>query len=255
MNGLPPSYNPFKAAIRTSPLLITLDNLYSLLCSEEITVNQDIARETASVSGNTALYATSGNQSRNQYSRRATKNQNPSLGSSQNPTYSPSPNNQAPTTQARPICQICNKIGHSALNCWHHNNPKFTPTNPRSLSALLAQPNSAIHQDWLVDSGASNHLTPDLSNIQNPSSYLGQDSVSVANGSQLPVLHFGQGLLPIPDTPFLMLMVSRLRISSTAVHFFMGVFLTGCIGFVAPLALLRPLCTLIYLRNISGMED
>ncbi|XP_020693857.1 uncharacterized protein LOC110107804 [Dendrobium catenatum] len=36
LNGLPPSYNPFEAAIGTSHQTITLESLYSLLCSEEI---------------------------------------------------------------------------------------------------------------------------------------------------------------------------------------------------------------------------
>ncbi|PKU86287.1 Retrovirus-related Pol polyprotein from transposon TNT 1-94 [Dendrobium catenatum] len=202
LNGLPASYNPFKAAIRTSPLPMTLDNLYSLLCSEEIIVNQEISKETSTVAGATALYATSSNQSRNRPPRKFGKIRNYSTGQP-SPQSIPSPNtsNPASANTARPICQICNKVGHIALNCWHRSNPRFAPTNPRSMNAFLAQPNQTASQDGIVDSGASTHLTPDLNNLQYPTNYQGQDSVSVANGSQLQVAHSGQGLLPLPDTP------------------------------------------------------
>ncbi|KAI0499987.1 hypothetical protein KFK09_018195 [Dendrobium nobile] len=181
---------------------MTLDNLYSLLCSEEINVNQEISRDASNTSGNTAFYAMSSNQSRNRPPRRIGKNRNIITRQVQ-PQPIPSANtpNQIPQNSARPTCQICNKIGHIALNCWHRSNPRFAPTNPRSMTALLAQPHSAPSQDWIVDSGASNHLTPDLNNLQYPAKYNDQDSVSIANGSQILVAHSGQGLLPLPDTP------------------------------------------------------
>ncbi|KAI0522702.1 hypothetical protein KFK09_005087 [Dendrobium nobile] len=65
LNGLPPTYSSFKAAIRTSPHPMNLDNIYSLLCSEEINVNQELTRTSSTNSGVTAFYATSSNQSRN----------------------------------------------------------------------------------------------------------------------------------------------------------------------------------------------
>ncbi|PKU87826.1 Retrovirus-related Pol polyprotein from transposon TNT 1-94 [Dendrobium catenatum] len=57
LNGLPSTYNSFKDAIRTSPLPMTLDNLYSLLCSEEINVNQEISRDASNNSEQKALSA------------------------------------------------------------------------------------------------------------------------------------------------------------------------------------------------------
>ncbi|KAI0511174.1 hypothetical protein KFK09_011799 [Dendrobium nobile] len=42
LNGLPATYNSFKTYIRSSSLPADLDALYSLLCSEEIHINQDI---------------------------------------------------------------------------------------------------------------------------------------------------------------------------------------------------------------------
>ncbi|XP_020695100.2 uncharacterized protein LOC110108686 [Dendrobium catenatum] len=68
LNGLPPSYNSFKTAIRTSPLPVDLNNLYSLLCSEEIHINQDLQKDQSALNA-TALYATSNNQFRNRYKK------------------------------------------------------------------------------------------------------------------------------------------------------------------------------------------
>ncbi|KAI0527490.1 hypothetical protein KFK09_003091 [Dendrobium nobile] len=45
LKGLPASFNPFKAAIRISPLPVTLESLYSLLCSEEINLQTEIHQE------------------------------------------------------------------------------------------------------------------------------------------------------------------------------------------------------------------
>ncbi|KAI0519423.1 hypothetical protein KFK09_006870 [Dendrobium nobile] len=64
LNGLPSNYNSFKTAVRTSPLPADLDKLYSLLCSKEIHVNQDIQKDQSSSSSASALYATSSNQSK-----------------------------------------------------------------------------------------------------------------------------------------------------------------------------------------------
>ncbi|KAI0496236.1 hypothetical protein KFK09_022547 [Dendrobium nobile] len=54
LNGLPAQYNPFKTAIRTSLQPISLDDLYSLLCSEEINLQHQQNQE-SQISDHTAL--------------------------------------------------------------------------------------------------------------------------------------------------------------------------------------------------------
>ncbi|XP_020691541.1 uncharacterized protein LOC110106119 [Dendrobium catenatum] len=90
LNGLPPSYNSFKTAIRTSPLPADLKNLYSLLCSEEIHINQDLQKDHSALNA-TALYATSQNQSRNRYQKRFNKSKNPQPRQSDGSEAIPSP--------------------------------------------------------------------------------------------------------------------------------------------------------------------
>ncbi|XP_020679262.1 uncharacterized protein LOC110097312 [Dendrobium catenatum] len=71
LNGLPATYNSFKTYIRSSSLPADLDASYSLLCSEEIHINQDIKKDQLATT--TAYYATSYNQMRNKNTKRPNK--------------------------------------------------------------------------------------------------------------------------------------------------------------------------------------
>lgn len=50
---------------------------------------------------------------------------------------------------------------------------------------------------WLVDSGASHHVTSDLNNLAFHNPYNGNDSVVIGDGSGLPITHSGSTSLPI----------------------------------------------------------
>ncbi|KAI0504199.1 hypothetical protein KFK09_015149 [Dendrobium nobile] len=72
LNGLPAVCNSFKTYIQNSPIPANLDSLYSLLCSEEIHVNQELLKDTTT--DPSALYATSHNQQRDRKNHRPSKN-------------------------------------------------------------------------------------------------------------------------------------------------------------------------------------
>ncbi|PKU66916.1 Retrovirus-related Pol polyprotein from transposon TNT 1-94 [Dendrobium catenatum] len=197
LKGLPPAYNSFKTYIRASPLPADLDNLYSLLCSEEIHINQDQHTKQARSSSASALYANSQSSNQNRYQKKFIKNKNSTY---RQPDSQDPANSASNTSSSRPVCQICSKAGHIAINCWHRLNLKYAPTTtsngPR---ALLAQPNGPSMQPWILDFGATTHLTSDSKNLLNSFPYNGQDSITVANGSSIPIHSSGQGLLPLSD--------------------------------------------------------
>ncbi|KAL0013426.1 hypothetical protein SO802_000495 [Lithocarpus litseifolius] len=69
----------------------------------------------------------------------------------------------------RPICQIYGKVGHQALDCYHRMDFAYQGKNPPTKLAAMASAFNATltnNQDpWLADSGTSDHLTANLSNL------------------------------------------------------------------------------------------
>lgn len=49
LNGLPPSYQAFKTAIKTNLQLLSLDDFYLLLCSEEIIQASDASKQECTI--------------------------------------------------------------------------------------------------------------------------------------------------------------------------------------------------------------
>ncbi|PKU86312.1 Retrovirus-related Pol polyprotein from transposon TNT 1-94 [Dendrobium catenatum] len=196
LNGLPTIYNPFKAAIRTSLTPISLENLYSLLCSEEINLQQDHSKELSSPFDNSALLSVLNKPNRGRFTRSQYKNQNARPNSSNEARPQ-----QNQSSVPRPVCQICGKTGHITIDFWHRCNLQYassSSTNPRAhYTQQQASPNNT---EWNLDSGATSHMTRDLSNLSNASSYNGLDSVSMANGNTIPIQHTGNRLLPLPET-------------------------------------------------------
>lgn len=105
-----------------------------------------------------------------------------------------------PTKGYQGKCQICGVFGHSARRCPQMNQqyanagaPPHRPWQPRANMAVAAQhPSNA----WLLDSGATHHLTSDLHNMALHQPYLGDDSVLIGDGSGLSITHTGSVSLP-----------------------------------------------------------
>ena len=60
-----------------------------------------------------------------------------------------------------------------------------------AFSALGLQGNEVISKFWLVDSGASNHMTNSTNILKNIREYNGPTQIQVANGSNLPITKVG----------------------------------------------------------------
>lgn len=112
LNGLPTIYNSFKTAIRTSLTPISLDILYSLLCSEDINLQQYHSKELNPPSDNSALLSFRNKPNRGRFARSQKRNQNEQPNSS-NETQPQRNQSFVP----RPVCQICGKIGHITIYC------------------------------------------------------------------------------------------------------------------------------------------
>uniref|UniRef100_A0A2N9F9H0 Reverse transcriptase Ty1/copia-type domain-containing protein n=1 Tax=Fagus sylvatica TaxID=28930 RepID=A0A2N9F9H0_FAGSY len=102
-------------------------------------------------------------------------------------------------SSSRPTCQICYKMGHTAIDCYHRMDFAFQGKHPPpKLAAMAFSSNASTSNCWVSDTGATDHFTPDLANLQQPKDYNGNDGVTdIPSGK---VLYKGlseAGLYPI----------------------------------------------------------
>ncbi|KAH9650151.1 hypothetical protein KPL70_026252 [Citrus sinensis] len=114
-------------------------------------------------------------------------------------------------------CYNCGKKGHMKRDCWFKKNS--TESNVATSSskedsedswdaeALLAMEEEELaltittpekinyENDWIVDSGCSNHMTGDRQKLQNYSEYKGNRVVVTADNSRLPIAHIGKAIV------------------------------------------------------------
>ncbi|KAJ4744982.1 Copia-like polyprotein/retrotransposon [Rhynchospora pubera] len=219
LNGLGTDFNPFFAAIqattRRDPL--SFDDLHGMLLSFESLV---MAQQTpAMASTPTALFS-----SASPSSNRSNSNQQKGRGS---PFYQPRYNSSGPrpqqaqvqpnngfkntgpqfppkvpqqgsqnkqnNQQSQSLCQICKKPGHSAKNCRfrYAEDANYRP-NSSTYQAYMAQPSSVpSSSDWILDSGATHHVTNDINNFSSFFNYNGGDNLQIGDGSGLNIDNIG----------------------------------------------------------------
>ncbi|TQE01264.1 hypothetical protein C1H46_013171 [Malus baccata] len=109
----------------------------------------------------------------------------------------------APSSKVQ--CQICWKYGHIAVQCYHRSNFTYQGRSPPStLSAMNTtfSPSAPQEQFWVADTGATSHMTSDLSNLNLAAPFSGTDTVTTASGSGLPISHIGSTTLHTPQYAF-----------------------------------------------------
>ncbi|KAB5551985.1 hypothetical protein DKX38_009296 [Salix brachista] len=111
-----------------------------------------------------------------------------------------------------PLCQLCNRSGHIALKCYHRfdiayqgqNNSSqgFRPPLPNphgshdNQQAYYSSSNASTSDNaWYLDSGATNHITADPSNLHSKTDYKGNSHLLIGNGQSLPITHLGSSVL------------------------------------------------------------
>ncbi|KAM2874298.1 hypothetical protein COP2_017588 [Malus domestica] len=95
-------------------------------------------------------------------------------------------------------CQICGKRGHLALDCYQMNNYSFQGQSPpTSLSAMNAQqaPQFSPQDNWIVDSGASHHMTADINALTQVTPFEGSDKIIIGNGTGLSIHNIGSATI------------------------------------------------------------
>lgn len=73
---------------------------------------------------------------------------------------------------------------------------------PAKLVVLAAQQQHHTSPIWIVDTGATHHVTPDINNLSYYSKYEGPDSIHVGNGEGLPIANTGSTFLTTSNHSF-----------------------------------------------------
>lgn len=123
------------------------------------------------------------------------------------PSSSPSSNFFTASSTNRPMCQVCQKMGHTTLNCFHRFNQTYQSPPPQSLSTNFTTyphfPDSS--HSWFPNTVATNHFTVDFSNLNLDSHpYHGIDQISIGDGSSISIRHSSTRILPTPSGNFLL---------------------------------------------------
>lgn len=121
-------------------------------------------------------------------------------------------------------CRWCSQQSHLASFCASLREQwTFTPLRQLNRSAPLPQasysntisqqssnqsgilslsPSGYSNSTWLLDSGASHHITNDLQNLSLHSDYEGTNDIMIGNGKTLPITQIGSTSLHAPSKSF-----------------------------------------------------
>jgi hypothetical protein len=61
------------------------------------------------------------------------------------------------------VCQVCEKTGHTALDCWYRYDESYSSTN--SKIAAAATHGYGVDTNWYTDTTATDHITLDLDKL------------------------------------------------------------------------------------------
>ena len=211
LRGLPKEFAHFCSTIRTRSDPISYEQLSIMLQSEEqamMEVSNSIPHSLTMYASNSKpngngsnsqsnMYLNQGStkgRGRNNYNRgrgggRSINYSPHSQGSSggnsgfyNNANFSPQHHSQNQTNKPEntcPQCQICGKMDHTGIDCYHKMDFAFQGKNPPTkLAAMAIASNTTIIGNldpWLTDSRASDHITANLNNLTSQSQYKGSN--------------------------------------------------------------------------------
>lgn len=194
--GLDSSYGPFVMAYMMCDTNDSLDDVAGMLLLEESRLEQELNRQ-ATLNQSPSLpintLALIANRSSPRY--------NSGNGSSN----SPQSNNRSSDNRRkqRPLCQIYNKVGHEAVDCWQRDNQTDYPSrrpNPRASQrqahyAGHHSPSTVVDPACYFDIGATDHVTNDFNKLNGIDEYHGSDKLQVGNDNNLSISHIGSASL------------------------------------------------------------
>ncbi|KAE8720906.1 tir-nbs resistance protein [Hibiscus syriacus] len=215
VHGLRPEYRGFVTAVQGWPTQPSLVEFENLLAGQEA-----MAKQMGGVSlkgEEEALYTSKSRDTFQWYTGIGSKKDGDKVKNYQGkggPHSGGASKNRGNSRKFDGKCYNCGKMGHMAKDCWTKKKPVESNTATSSskeyseddwdTEALFAKEEEELaltvttperidyKNDWIVDSGCSNHMTGDKQKLQNLSEYNGGRVVVTADNSRLPITHIGK---------------------------------------------------------------
>ncbi|KAK0600457.1 hypothetical protein LWI29_015218 [Acer saccharum] len=95
---------------------------------------------------------------------------------------------------SKPTCQVCGRFGHTAAVCYYRYDNQYMGNPPEqnknnNPTAFIAAPDVVNDPAWYADSGASNHVIGDLSNLNPRAEYTGSSMSNIPDQHSNRVSH------------------------------------------------------------------
>lgn len=170
--GLGPKFQPFISSIHSQPNML-FDEFLQLIIKKEMFLKKPNSQTLITTA--TAFAAKSSNWDSCLHPSHSCSNGN---GKSSNHE---SRSRWKHASSSSLVCHICDKTDHFANTC------------QKAMKTLAAVDNQYGDGDdnWILDSGASSHMTPKVVNLSNPQEYSGMGSITIGNGLDLKITHIG----------------------------------------------------------------
>ncbi|CAL2235003.1 unnamed protein product [Prunus armeniaca] len=234
LNGLPPEYAIIKTVLIAYDSPITLKDFRTQLLAAEQTAEARIVHHSGLYAANSSSSVQPSSVASGQGLLPTPSHPLPHVvpecqicnkrgHTAANCYYRHAPSSDVPSPVVE--CQICGKRGHAALDCYHRSNYAFQgQAPPSSLTAMTAQCSYSPEQVWITDTGASHHMVGNASHLHNVTSCDVTENVTVGNGE---VAYLGQQIKsslshyrlghPTNEVVKLMLQASAVSISANSV--------------------------------------
>lgn len=126
----------------------------------------------------------------------------PSFGRGSIGRFAP-PRQNSSSTQI--ICQLCGRTGHVVLKCFKRFDVHFrieTSSNLQTYLSNISDPQDFGDNDsaWIVESGATTHITNSLGNLELNTDYTGSDSLMVGNDNTLAIYSIDISFIHLPSS-------------------------------------------------------
>ncbi|RVW14812.1 Retrovirus-related Pol polyprotein from transposon RE1 [Vitis vinifera] len=214
LEGLDENYQSIIDAVNGRDSTISFDELHEKLINKELSLRNKISPSPLPASAHATNVCFTPWSVTNRTPRLPRSTSAPTQGIIRN---SPT-NTRDNRSPARPFlgrCQWCSTQGHVVSRCplFRQQFPQVQPpsrpgnsSQSRPPAPWQAQANVTTtippNTTWLLDSGASHHVTTDLHNLALHSPFDGTDEIMIGDDSGLPISHTGSTSLTTPSHSF-----------------------------------------------------